>query len=182
MTDAFLGEIRLFPYNFNPTGWMKCEGQSLPTSGNAALYSLLGTTYGGTPPTTFKLPDLRGRVIVGYGVNGNYTYPSGLAGAGGQEAVTLTTSNIPTHTHIAVCSTEPGSTVNPADAMPSTVTQRAPMHPPALSRYSTTPTATVTMAPDAVGPTGSNTPVQNCQPSLAMTYCICVSGLYPQRP
>src|SRR5271156_2604453 len=108
MSNPFLGQITLFPYNFAPYGWALCNGQLLSISQNTALFSLLGTTYGGDGITTFALPDLRGRVSVSSG--SNYS----LGERGGVESLTLNANQIPAHSHAPVCSTQAGSSGEPA--------------------------------------------------------------------
>src|SRR6266581_4925646 len=111
MAQPYVGEIRMFAGNFAPAGWMFCEGQLLPISENETLFTLIGTTYGGDGLTTFALPDLRGRLPLHQG-NG-FT----LAENGGTETVTLTTSQIPGHTHFPLCSPNAGSQASPANGV-----------------------------------------------------------------
>src|SRR5881394_26425 len=112
MAQPYVGEIRMFAGNFAPNGWMFCEGQTLPISENTVLFQLIGTTYGGDGQTTFNLPDLRGRLPLhqGTGPNGRTFTIGEFAGV---ESVTLTTSQIPSHTHGFVGTTNPGGTTNP---------------------------------------------------------------------
>src|SRR5262247_1539362 len=115
MSEPFLGQIQPFGFNFAPTGWATCDGQILSIAQNTALFSLLGTTFGGNGQTTFGLPDLRGRVPIGQGQGpglANYT----LGQTGGQETVTLITSQMPQHTHSLVGVTEAGDTNVPTGA------------------------------------------------------------------
>src|SRR6266446_8367820 len=111
MSSPFVGEIRMFAGNFAPQGWMFCEGQLLAISENETLFNLIGTTYGGDGQNTFALPDLRGRLPIHQG-NG-FT----LAETGGAETVTLTTQQIPTHSHVPLCSPNAGSQASPANGV-----------------------------------------------------------------
>ena len=119
MAQPYVGEIRMFAGNFNPNGWMFCEGQLLPISENETLFQLIGTTYGGDGESTFALPDLRGRIPLHFGTGPDgITYQ--LAEAAGTEEVTLSTQQIPTHTHAQLCSTGGGqNTIDPVNAIAS---------------------------------------------------------------
>src|SRR5256885_8973738 len=116
MAQPYVGEIRMFAGNFAPAGWMFCEGQLLPISENDALFTLIGTTYGGDGQTTFALPDLRGRLPLHQGSNGSSSYS--LAQNGGTETVTLTTSQLPAHAH-TVNGSSAATTGDPAGAVPA---------------------------------------------------------------
>src|SRR5690349_11535310 len=114
--DPFLGEIKLFCGNYAPIGWAFCDGSLLPISENDALYALIGTTYGGDGINTFALPDLRGRVAIHQG-QGPGLSPYVMGETGGAETVTLTTNNLPQHTHRIIASTQAGKAASPADAL-----------------------------------------------------------------
>jgi len=167
--EPFLGQIILFGFDWAPKGWARCDGASLPISQNSALFSLLGTTYGGDGVTTFALPDLRGRAPIHDGQGSGLT-PRSIGEVGGQESVTMTAGNLPAHQHTMQGSAT-ASSKNPSGLVP------------AFSSDSS-----IYGSPDgtAMGPTlpsgGSSTPVPTMPPYLAMNYCIAVEGIYPSRP
>lgn len=164
MSEPFIGEIRMFGGNFAPRGWAFCHGQLLPINDNQALFSLLGTTYGGDGRSTFQLPDLRGRVPVGQG-QGPGLSARQLGEQFGQEQVTLTTAQIPAHTHTTE-HTLP--LTNPA----------APMAEKAVA-YNPDPAAAVTQIQSAS--TGGGQPFSASQPSIGINYIIALMGIYPSR-
>ena len=167
MSTPFLGEIRIFPYNFAPRGWALCNGQILSIAQNTALFSLLGTTYGGNGQTTFALPDLRGRVPNSSGQGPGLSSYS-LGQVGGTEAVTLTQQELPSHNH-AVNSTN-------ADA---TSSRPGGNFPAAGGGYNSAPSNN--MAPAMIANAGGNQPHNNVQPYLTLNYCIALEGIYPSR-
>jgi microcystin-dependent protein len=179
--DEYLAIIKMFAGNFAPKGFMFCQGQILNISTNTALFSLLGTTYGGNGQTTFGLPDLRGRVPVGTG-QGNGLAPMQLGQIGGTENVTILSTQMPAHTHSAqVVVTPPvnGEAANadsPDGAYPA---------PSGSQIYSTTATAGLTgasfQAQATIGIAGGSQPLPIRNPYLGMNYVICISGLYPPR-
>jgi microcystin-dependent protein len=165
--DPFLGEIRMFGGNFAPQGWATCDGQILPIAQNTALFSLLGTTYGGNGQSTFALPDLRGRLPVHIG--GGLT----IGQAGGSETVILTTTNLPAHTHVANAASA-ATTLSPAG-------QYWAADPGAnVAPYAAAPDGRV-MSGTAIGAQGGNQPHANLQPFLAVTFIIALEGIYPSR-
>jgi microcystin-dependent protein len=171
--ECFLGEIRWVGFNFAPVGWAIAAGQILPISQNTALFSLLGTTYGGNGQTTFALPDLRGRVPVGFGQGpglSNYV----LGETGGAEAVTLTPAQMPAHTHAAMAAT-PGATAR--DPGGNVQARTSEIGKP----YRAGP-ATVAMDPSAIGTAGGGQPFENRPPYLTLTPIICLQGIFPSRP
>jgi len=180
MSQPFLGQITLFPYNFAPRGWANCQGQLLPISQNTALFSLLGTMYGGDGRTTFGLPDLQGRAAVGQGtLAGGGTYA--LGEQDGVEGVTLTTSTMAGHNHNVNATTSQGTINAPAGALLAT----AALGPPRQSNRGNVynPGAPNTgLVPASVGPAGSGQPHNNVQPSLVLRYCIAINGIFPSRP
>lgn len=173
MSEPFLAEIRLFPYNFAPRGWAFCQGQLLAISQNTALFSLLGTTYGGNGITTFGLPDLRGRAAVHVG-QGPGLSPYDLGQQGGTETVTLLTNQMAPHPHPANCLNANGNQPQPNNAVWATDLGGNP-------QYGVTKAAG-TMAPNIIGPSGGGQAHNNLQPYLALNYCIALQGIFPQRP
>jgi microcystin-dependent protein len=180
MSEPFLGEIRMFAGNFNPRAWALCDGQILSIAQNQALFSLLGTTYGGDGRTTFALPDLRGRLPQHWG-NGQGLSNYALGQKTGTETVTLTAAQIPAHTHMltpgcnnAVANTDSQTAVGTFPATQNGVEGGYPMYAAAAqgnSKMLATPT----------GSTGGNQPHDNRQPSLVVTFIICLQGLFPSR-
>jgi microcystin-dependent protein len=178
MSDQYLGEIRLVGFNFAPYGWAQCNGQILAIAQNTALYSLLGTYYGGNGTSTFALPNLQSRVVVGMG-QGTGLSPYSIGQTGGTENTTLLANNLPTHTHpfaISANSTT-GDTNNPSNAYPGLGgdSQQGPANVYTQSRGS------ATMAPQMTGPTGNSVPFSVLQPYIAMNYVIALQGIYPSR-
>ena len=172
MSEPFLGEIIMFGGNFAPRGWMICDGQLLAISSNSALFSILGTIYGGDGRTTFALPDLRGRVAMGEG-NGPGLTNRVLGQRGGSERNTLSTAQLPSHTHAATlrASAEPANTSMPGGNSLGMA--------PAYSAE--TPTAAMNGASIGMGNTGSNQAVNNLQPYQCVNFIIAVQGTFPSR-
>ncbi|TSE11601.1 phage tail protein [Mesorhizobium intechi] len=173
MADPFVAEIRIFPFNFAPKGWAWCDGQLLPISQNTALFSLLGTTYGGNGKSNFALPDLQGNAPMHPGQGPGLSLHD-LGETGGSEYVTLLESEMPMHAHTMM------SNVNPANlATPSPVRSLARTSP----GQSYTATATLTpLNNQAVGPAGGSLPHNNMQPYLTCYFCIALQGVFPPRP
>lgn len=167
MSLPYVGEIRLVPYTFEPAGWMFCHGQLLPISENETLFNLIGTTYGGDGQTTFALPDLRGRTIVGR--NASFS----LAEAGGAETVALTPQQMPAHSHSLAVSNEDGTSAVPSTKYlaKSTLANQMP--------YGGTPATAVPMPASSITPSGSSTPHDNMQPYTVLNYIISLFGIYP---
>jgi len=164
MAQPYVGEIRMFAGNFAPAGWMFCEGQLLPISEYDTLFNLIGTTYGGDGQSTFALPDLRGRVPLHQG-NG-FT----LAETGGVETVTLTTSQIPGHSHPLLATTTLASDANAA----GNVLAQASLFFPYVNINPSVP-----MAAASIGPTGGSQPHENFQPYLCVDFIISLFGIFP---
>ncbi len=171
MTQPFVGEIRMFGGSFAPNGWAFCNGQPLPISENEVLFQLIGTTFGGDGEQTFNLPDLRGRVPIHQNNNAGFT----LGDAAGVEEVTLTTQQIPVHTHNLLASLDVASTNNPSNQV---LAQDAFVG--ADPYQSASPT--VNMAASAISPIGGSQPHTNFQPYLCITYIISLFGIYPPPP
>lgn len=171
MAQPYIGEIRIFAGNFAPAGWLFCDGSILPISENEALFQLIGTTYGGDGQETFRLPDLRGRLPVSLG-----TGPSGttrfIGETTGTETVTLTTAQIPAHTHFVGASTGPGHRAEPEGAVLAAHRDRA--------AFGTAP-APGTMAAGAVQPAGGSQPHENMPPFLCVSYIISLFGIFPSQ-
>lgn len=177
MSEPFIGEIRMFGFNFAPVGWAFCQGQLLPISQNVALFSLLGTFYGGDGRTTFALPDLRSRVPLGMGQGtglSNYT----IGQAGGTETVTLSVTQLPSHNHAVNASdARDFSLFGPSDRSDSPaghVLGRADI-------YADAPDGTTVMNAGMIGDTGGGGPVGIIQPYLTLNFCIALFGIFPSR-
>lgn len=177
--EEYIGMIKLFAGNFSPRGWAFCEGQILSIASNTALFSLLGTTYGGNGQTTFALPDLRGRMAIGMGQGpGLSAYSQGEKV--GTESITMTLLNMPAHTHVVT-----GNAAIPVND--SNADTEGPvgayLGTPSTAIYSSSTNAFA--APAAIQatamPTGSNQPFSIVQPVLGLCYIICLQGLYPSR-
>jgi microcystin-dependent protein len=169
--DPFIGEIRLVPYNFAPQGWAFCEGQLLSIAQNTALFSLLGTNFGGNGVTTFALPDLRGRVPVGVGQGPGLPNVS-LGEIAGEPYHTLTINEMPAHTHAAVAHAGNGSADAPGNLLPA-------RNPAGIPAYGAGGDAA--LAPEAIGTTGGSQPHNNMQPYLGLHYIIALQGIFPSR-
>jgi microcystin-dependent protein len=178
MSDQYLGEIRMVGFNFAPTGWALCNGQLLNISQNTALFSLLGTTYGGDGKTNFALPNLQASAPMGYG-NGGGLSPRTFGETGGEFAVTLLQTQMPAHSHGVACISGAGSLDSP-NVPANTVwasdgTARVP--PPLYAAAATN----VSMNAAAVQNTGGNVPHNNMPPYLAVYFIIAMQGIYPPR-
>ncbi len=173
MADPFIGEIRIFAGNFAPRGWALCDGQLLPISQFTALFSILGTTYGGNGRTTLALPNLQGRFPMHPGRGPGLT-PRSLGEKIGSPEVTLIPSQIPSHTHTQQASTDPGTTGTPsAEVILAAPAENDSVYGP--------PDDLVNLASEVVGNTGGGAPHENRQPYLAMNFIIALQGLFPSR-
>ncbi len=171
--EPFIGEIKLFAGNFAPRGWAFCDGQLLPINQWQALFSILGTMYGGDGRTNFALPDLRGRVSVHPG-NGSGLSPYGIGEKGGAETVTLSVQQMPVHSHSLNANAQNGDTSDPpgsslADTKGSD------------KDYMKSGMVNTEMSPNSIGATGSGQPHENRQPYLAVNYIIALQGVFPSR-
>ncbi|MCW2497673.1 tail fiber protein [Jatrophihabitans sp.] len=171
MSDPFVGEIRMFAGNFAPQGWAFCNGQLIAISQNTALFSILGTNYGGNGSSTFGLPDLRGRVPVHWQQGpGLSTYNVGQAG--GAESVTLTAQQLPAHSHTVAVNPRRGTLTEPeGNVLAATVG----------SSYAPSPTAGYAMNPSAISGGGGGQAHSILQPYLAVSFIIAMQGIYPAR-
>jgi microcystin-dependent protein len=175
MSDPFVAEIRIFGFNFPPRGWAFCNGQLLPISQNTALFSLLGTTYGGDGLSTFALPNLQGLAPLHPGQGPGLTMRS-LGETGGQPTVTLGLAEMPSHTHLAKCSGGAGDQNSPQ----GNVWAVARVGRQTENRYAGAP-ANLPMNPQALAPVGGGQPHNNMPPCLALNFCIALQGIYPPR-
>lgn len=173
MSEPFIAEIRIFAGNFAPRGWAFCDGQLLPVSQNTALFSLIGTTYGGDGRSTTALPNLEGRAPMHPGRGPGLTSRR-LGQRGGAETVTLAESQMPNHTH-SVGADSRGSRGAPADRYLGDPRRRAELF------HTDTTSNLVNMADQALAPTGGSQPHNNMQPFLAINFIIALVGLYPSR-
>jgi len=171
MSEPFIGQISMFGFSFPPRGWAFCNGQTLPIQQNAALFSLLGTTYGGNGQTTFQLPNLQSRTLIGMGQGSGLT-PRDLGEIGGAEAHALTANELPQHNHTLQASSAAATGAPAANsdfaAQPSVPVYRGG-------------TATTALSPTSVTSSGSNQPHPNIQPCLTVNFCIALVGIFPSR-
>jgi microcystin-dependent protein len=178
--DPFLGEIMLFAGTFAPRGYALCNGQLLSISQNTALFSLLGTTYGGNGQTTFALPDLQGRFPLHAGSGPSLTSHQ-LGQQGGSENTTLTTAQLPSHTHPLVVSSAAATSSSPAGNILAVANGRTTSNDDNVTTNAYAASGTATVNTNAIGATGSGQPVSLVNPYLALNFCIAIEGLYPSR-
>jgi microcystin-dependent protein len=167
MAEPFLSEIRIMSFNFAPKGWALCNGQFLPINQNQALFSLLGTTFGGNGQTTFALPDNRGRIPIHVG--GGHT----LGERGGEASHTLSTVELPTHTHTLRASANAATTAIPSAALVPATSVNYEAYRPA--------TNLVAMTANSLASVGGSQAHENMQPYLTLTFCIALQGIFPSR-
>jgi|SRR5688572_22492642 microcystin-dependent protein len=170
MTEPFLGQISIVGFNFAPRGWATCSGQIVPISQNSALFSLLGTSFGGNGQNTFALPDLRGRAPMAFG-NGAGLTPRSLGEPSGQETVTLQATQMPQHTHVVNASASRADRANASGAQLAAA---------ADATYATT-SPTAELSPTSVSTAGGNVAHANMQPYLALNIVIALEGIFPSR-
>ena len=173
-TEPFIGQIMCAAFNFAPRGWAELNGQLLPIAQNTALFSLLGTQYGGNGQTTFALPDMRGRVLIHAGQGPGLTLRD-QGESGGTETVTLTNGKLPVHTHTVTPQGSPADAtlVSPANGVPATKAR--------TTLYAPGP-GTLPMTPVLTSPAGSNAPVPKMQPFVTVRCFIALEGVFPSRP
>lgn len=169
MADPFVAEIRIFPFNFAPRGWAWCDGQLLPLSQNTALFSLLGTTYGGNGKSNFALPDLQGRAPMHPGQGPGLSLHD-LGETGGSETVSLLESEIPSHSHGLRAVEDDGTFLTPIG-----------MFLAAGNSMYLAQNPNANMAPEALAPAGGDQPHNNLQPYLTCYFCIALQGVFPPR-
>ena len=171
MADPFVAEIRIFPFNFAPRGWAWCDGQLLPLSQNTALFSLLGTTYGGNGTSNFALPDFQGRAPMHPGQGPGLSLHD-LGETGGSETVTLLESEIPSHSHSILGRSDLADSPSPF----SNSLGRA------INHYQMNTTQSlVSMSDNTIAPAGGDQPHNNLQPYLTFYFCIAMQGVFPPR-
>ena len=172
MSEPFVGEIRMFAGNFAPLGWAYCDGQLLAVSQNDALFSLLGTIYGGDGRTTFGLPDLRGRIPIHAG-SGPGLSPRSLGAKAGVEKVTVTVNQMPSHSHTMMASTAPATETRPGGNVTASDL--------AIDAYFENSPASAPMASGAITSVGGSRDHTNLQPYLCVHFIIALFGIYPSR-
>lgn len=171
MSEPFVAEIRLFAGNFAPRGWAFCNGQLLSIAQNQALFSLVGTTYGGDGRVTFALPDLQGRAPMHWG-NGQGLTPRSLGEVSGTENVTLLQAQMPAHTHTMTAATSRADDDDPSGNLLAQTRN---------DTYTAPGGATTALAPTAVAPSGGNQPFPVMQPYVAVSFIIALQGIFPAR-
>jgi microcystin-dependent protein len=174
--DPYLGEIRAVGFNFAPRGWALCNGQLLPIIQNTALFSLIGTFYGGDGRTTFALPDLQGRFPAGAGATSGLT-PYQLGESDGATTVTVTPATMAPHNHIAEAALAPGTVNAPGGAVWAT-----PHFGRAVDQVYSTGGPVAQMSPSALAASGGNQPHNNLPPYLVVSFIIAMEGVFPSRP
>jgi microcystin-dependent protein len=174
MADPFVAEIRIFPFNFAPKGWAWCDGQLLPLSQNTALFSLLGTTYGGNGKSNFALPDLQGRAPMHPGQGPGLSLHD-LGETGGSETVSLLESEIPAHSHALMGNAVVGDTNAPSAGVSLARSSNATAY------QTTTNQNIVQFSPNAVAPAGGDQPHNNMMPYLTLYFNIALQGVFPPR-
>lgn len=185
MSEPFVGEIKMWAMDWAPKGWALCNGATLPVNQNAALFSLIGTQFGGNGTTTFGLPDLRGRTPIGTnpaGRGGLSAYGQGASG--GVEGVTLSAIQVPPHMHLVSADVGSATLLPPTNGIFDTVSATSATD---FSTYvpasaATSATVNVALAPTTVGIAGGGGAHSNMQPFAVVNFTICMSGLYPSRP
>jgi microcystin-dependent protein len=180
-TEPFIGEIKIFAFNFAPRGYSFCSGQTLSISQNTALFALLGTTYGGNGQTTFVLPDLRGRVAIGQG-QGNGLSNYVLGQVSGSENTTLLATNMPAHTHTAQVNVNNTAANVATPVAGSSLAAAKDVNGDNASIYTATaPNTALSSGSVTVGVAGGSQPFSNLQPYLALNYSIALQGIFPSR-
>lgn len=176
MTTPFVGEIRMFGFGRIPVGWQACDGSLLPIAQYDVLYTLLGTAYGGDGENTFAVPDLRGQAPVHQG-NGSGLSPRSLGQGGGSETVTLLSAQMPAHTH-AFVATQGTAT----DATPGPTLTLAALADDTQYLTDITGAGAAPLQANAVTPSGGSAPHDNTMPTLTVSFCIALEGIFPSQP
>jgi len=172
MADPFVAEIRIFPFSFAPRGWAFCDGQLLPISQNTALFSLLGTTYGGDGKSTFALPNLQGRAPMHPGQGAGLSAHQ-LGETGGHETIALSESELPAHSHTMLAQSGAANSRSPAG--------RTLAHPARGMTYGSPSPSLASLANDTIAPAGAHAAHNNMMPYLTLYFCIALQGVFPPR-
>jgi microcystin-dependent protein len=179
MSDQFVAEIRIFPFNFAPTGWALCNGQLMPITQNTALFSLLGTMYGGDGKSTFALPNLQGSLPLFWGQGpGLSSYVEGETG--GSDTITLIDTEMPSHSHTLNANTVAGTAADPNGNMFSDGNWSL-QGASGKVQYYTTQAPAAQMNVNTIAPSGSSFPHNNLMPYLTVSFCIALQGIFPPR-
>jgi microcystin-dependent protein len=180
MSNPFVAEIRIFGFSFAPRGWAMCNGQLLPISQNTALFSLLGTTYGGDGKATFALPNLEGSAPVHPGQGPGLSLYD-LGQTGGSTTVTLQTSELPAHSHVVNADIGKANSGSPSgNVYKEGQTTNSP--PEAIASYNDNLAPLVALNPQTIGFSGNSFPHNNMMPTLTLNFCIAMQGVFPPRP
>jgi microcystin-dependent protein len=177
--DPFVAEIRIFPFNFAPKGWAMCNGQTLPISQNTALFSLLGTTYGGNGTSNFQLPNLQGSAPMAPGQGPGLSLHD-LGEVGGSTTVTLNTQEMPLHNHSLNANANIANTANPANGSYAEGQWVQAPNSGNVNIYTVSAPDTA-LNQKAIGPAGNSSPHNNMMPYLTLNFCIAMQGVYPPR-
>lgn len=176
MADPFVAEVRIFPFNFAPKGWAFCDGQLLPLSQNTALFSLLGTTYGGDGKSTFALPNVQGSAVMHPGQGPGLSLHD-LGETAGEQTVTLLDTEMPNHSHSLVASQGDGTERNPNVQGTGQLLATGV----GISQYQTPSNQLTQLNPAVIAPAGGSQPHNNMQPYLTLNFCIALQGVFPPR-
>lgn len=181
MSDPYIGQISFFGFNFAPVNWAQCNGQLMSISQNVALFSLLGTYYGGNGTSTFALPNLQGTVPIGMGTSTTGTTYT-IGETGGAESVTLMAATVPQHTHtLSAANTKANANTLAANMVPADASGSGKSGSNTQFYAQPSKGSQVSLAPAAISIAGSNQPHNNMQPTLAGTWCIALYGVFPPR-
>jgi len=175
MSDPYIGEVRIFAFDYAPIGWVFCDGQLLPVAQYQALFAVIGTIYGGDGQNTVGVPNLMGRIPINFG-QGTGLSAYAIAQMGGNATVTLTSAQIPNHNHNMVVTLNDATTNNPNGLYPS-----KHMDDAQGNMYKTNPTLDATFASQALSNAGGNQGHENRQPYLPVNFCLAVEGIFPVR-
>lgn len=181
MEEPFITQIVPYAFNYAPKGWAFCDGSKINVSQNQAVFALIGVLYNttGDGRTTFNLPDLRGRTPVHRGIYNGVTTQQGIAYQGGTETFQVPANALPVHTHQFSAQNTSPTVLSPAGAMYATLPSTG--NPAVTGRYTTTPTPAAALDAGVLAPAGTGVPLNNVQPSIALNFCIAMTGIYPQR-
>ncbi|MGO4701980.1 phage tail protein [Dyella sp. 2RAB6] len=177
MSDPFTGEIQIYAFNFAPYNWAACSGQLMPIQQNTALFSLLGTTFGGNGTSNYQLPNYIGNIACGQGSGPGLT-PRVMGETFGSDSVTLLSNEMPSHTHGARIYNQ----TDPSKRQGTPAANYALTVPDTVTPFTTTNTVNSTFPIGTIGVAGGGVAHENQQPYLTLNFCICLSGVFPQRP